>query len=816
MPQRGKAASPRRLGSNIPVNLAPGPNARTGSSSLFLIALAFCSGIGSFFLLPEVPPRWLFPGLCIAGVLAALRVRAARSVAAFAAGLCWAQVNSCSLLCHPFPERLVGQTLMVEGTIASLPSQVGRHQDDQSSRFLFQVDRLHADGSPAPFRGLVRLSWYRQVPRLLAGQRWQLAVRLKPPHGFVNPGGFDYERWLFQQGISATGHVRDFETARLLDPGPVSHRLARFRQLLRDRLDALGGTDASSPVARALVQALVLGERGALTPVQWEVFSRTGTSHLIAISGLHVGLVAGFAFFLGRWLWSRSARLVRLLAAPRAAALAALAAAIGYAALAGFAISTQRALVMLAVLLIALISGRTLRPASGLVLALAAVLIVDPSSVLSYGFWLSFGAVAVLLFALGRRLAPPHAVLRWGRAQWAVAVGLLPMLLLFFGRASLVAPVVNLVAVPLFGLLLPLVLLGALMALVSGWPWPLTPVLWLLEQGYRLLAWVADWPPAAMMLGGRETWVWAIAFAGVSLLLAPRGLPARWLGLVLLLPLAVARPPAPAFGDAQVTLLDVGQGLSVVVRTARHALVYDLGPRYPSGFETGSAVVVPYLRELGVQRLDGLIVSHADRDHSGGLHGLLDAIPVARLLSGEPGELADRGGSIDLPVEPCRRGQHWRWDGVAFEVLHPGDRPSGGQWGGNDASCVLRISSDGASALLTGDIAAGVEGLLVDALGDRLQADVLVAAHHGSSTSSSAAFLAAVDPDWVLYSAGFANRFGFPATEVQARVQAQGARTANTAAAGALRLVLPATGAIQEPVRWRHADARIWRHRPLP
>jgi competence protein ComEC len=795
---------------------------------LFGAALGFCGGVGIYYLLPELPPPWLFPAVCAAWLVAALRLRAALPIAAFAAGLCWAQVNNCKLLCDPFPETLVGQTVLIEGSIASLPVQT-----DQSVRFLFRVDRLRADGTLVPFRGLVRLSWYRQAPPLLAGQRWQLAVRLKPPHGFVNPGGFDYERWLFQQGISATGHVRDVDGAQLLDQGPVSDRLTRLRQRLRDRLDAVSEVGAPESAAGALVQALVLGERGALRPAQWEVFSRTGTSHLIAISGLHVGLVAGFAFFLGRWLWSRSARLIRVLAAPRAGALAALAAAVGYAALAGFAISTQRALVMLAVLLLALVAGRTLRPMSGLVLALAAVLLVDPNSVLSYGFWLSFGAVAVLLYALGRRLAPARAVLRWGRAQWAVAVGLLPMLLLFFGRASLVAPLVNLIAVPLFGLLLPLVLLGALAALVSGWQWPLAPALWFLDHGYRLLAWVADWPLAAMTLGGRSFLVWTLAFAGASLLLAPRGLPARWLGLVLLLPLAVARPPAPAPGDAHLTLLDVGQGLSVVVRTAHHALVYDLGPRYPSGFETGSAVVVPYLREVGVQRLDRVIISHADRDHSGGLHGLLDAMPVDRLFSGEPSALAkpgqsDLGRSSHLVAEHCHSGQRWHWDGVDFEILHPHHRPNhrpnhrpgdglaDGQWTGNDASCVLRIASGGASALLTGDIGSAVESRLVQTLGARLAADVLVAAHHGSTTSSSAAFLQAVDPDWVLYSSGFANRFGFPAAEVHARVTALGARTANTADSGALRLVLPAAGPVQAPVRWRAADARIWRHRPRP
>jgi competence protein ComEC len=284
-------------------------------------------------------------------------------------------------------------------------------------------------------------------------------------------------------------------------------------------------------------------------------------------------------------------------------------------------------------------TGRTLRPASALLLALLAVLLLDPTSLLSYGFWLSFGAVAVLLYALGRRLAPARAVWRWGRAQWAVALGLLPMLLMLFGRASLVAPVVNLVAVPLFGVILPLVLIAAVAALLFSWNWPLAMVGLLLDQCYALLAAIATLPAASMTLGGRAGWVWGSAFCGVLLLLAPRGLPARWLGLVLLLPLVLMRPPAPAPGEARFTLLDVGQGLAAVVRTHAHTLVYDLGPRYPSGFETGSAVVAPYLREIGVRRVDLLVASHADQDHVGGLRGLLGAMDVAKVVSGEPEEL---------------------------------------------------------------------------------------------------------------------------------------------------------------------------------
>ncbi|MBK1629947.1 DNA internalization-related competence protein ComEC/Rec2 [Thiohalocapsa halophila] len=790
--EAGPVATPRRL--------SPTP-----------VALAFATGCGGFAALPRLPGPWL-PWL-LAGVASVLLLAAAGwrrrlpvalapalLVSLVAAGALWAYLDACRVLCSPFPEQRVNQTLVAVGRVASLPQDKG-----YAERFLFRIERLRADGEPLGFRGLVRLSWYRERPALRVGQRWRLSLRLKPPHGFVNPGGFDYEGWLFQRGIAATGHVRDPEAAVRLTAGPGPYRLDHWRQALRDRLAAL----LPEGPAAALVPALVLGDRGGLTPAQWEVFSRTGTSHLIAISGLHVGLVAGAVLLAVRWSWSRFPRLTRRLAAPRAAAGVALLAAAGYAALAGFSISTQRALAMLAVVLVAAMLGRTLRPWSGLALALLAVLLLDPASVLSYGFWLSFAAVAMLLYALSQRLAPPFALVRWGRAQWAVAVGLLPLLLFFFARASLVAPAVNLVLVPLFGLLLPVVLLFAGLALAGDWPWALWPVAVVLDAGYALLAAIAGWELAGVTLGGRALWVWLAAGGGALLLLAPRGVPARWLGLVLLLPLAAARPPAPPPGAAQLTMLDVGQGLAVVVRTAGHTLVYDMGVGWPSGFNTGTVVVAPYLRHRGVGGVDIAMVSHADQDHAGGLEGLAADLPVRRVLSGEPQALDAPAG---VAAEACRAGDHWRWDGVEFRVLHP----SGPAQEGNDASCVLHVAAGGASVLLTGDIEAGVEAALVAAVPGALAADVLLASHHGSDSSSTAAFLRAVDPDWVWFSAGYANRFGFPSADVVARVRALGAAAASTATDGGVTLRLPAQPGPLVPTGAREVRQRLWRHRPRP
>ncbi len=790
-------------------------------------ALAFALGVGAFHLLVDpVPWAWLAApaaGLALATWAWRGRRRVLTLVAwALLVGLAWAQYRACPVLCHPFPEPYTRAELTLEGRIASLPAPLGGGR-----RFLFQVETTRAGEAPVAFAGLSRLTWYDDPPLLSVGERWRLVARLKPPHGFANPGGFDLERWLFEQGISATGSVKSGGDHQRLDPGPGPYWIDRLRERLNDHIAA---QLAGSP-ALGLVQALTLGERSAMPQAQWEAMTRVGISHLVAISGVNVGLAAGFVYFLVRWLWTLSPRLCLALAANRAGALGGLAGALAYSALAGFAVSTQRALVMLAVLLAALFWGRTPRPFAALTLALALVLVLDPQSVLSYGFWLSFGAVAVLMLALDARPlawgrgqagdldAPAWAragarVWRlWGAPQWAVAVGLLPALLLLFGRVSVISPLANLVAVPLFALLLPVVLGAVALSLIQGlipWSGLGQPLTWVAQGLSGFLAAVealAAQPWATETISARPAWVWVAAFAGALLLLAPRGLPGRALGLLALLPLALVRPPVPQPGEVWFRLLDVGQGLAAVVRTRGHTLVFDTGPAFAGGFNTGSAVVLPWLREAGVGRIDALILSHADLDHAGGLAGLVGAIPIGRLLSGEPDQIQAPG------VEPCRAGDGWDWDGVGFALLHP-DRDG---LTGNDASCILRVATGGSAVLLTGDAGAGVEVALAQRLGTGLRSDLLVAGHHGSDTSSAAPFLAAVAPRWVLYSAGFANRYGLPTPKVRARVIAQGASLGigelETAALGAIAFRLDPVMGLRGPT-WDRRRLRLWTHRP--
>ncbi len=771
-----------------PAGCRPPPDALpTGWASPLSAALGFALGVCLFFIASEPPPAWLL-GLAAAGMAwLAWHWAPARPLCWLLVGLLWAQFRACDLLCHPFPADLARVDLRLEGRVASLPES-----KSGGTRFQFRVERAWRGEEALGFTGLVRLTW-RGAPPLRVGEARALGVRLKPPHGFANPGGFDYERWLFQQGIVATGYVRDGGDLGLLNPGAGYYWIDRWRQGLSERL---GRALAGSPAA-GLVQALVLGEDTEVTPDQWEVLTRTGVNHLVSISGLHVGLVAASLFFLTRWSWSRSPWLVARLAAPRAGALGGLVAALIYSALAGFAVCTQRSLIMLSVVLVALLWSRTPRPWTGLTFALAAVLLLDPTEALSYGLWLSFGGVAALIYGLGNRLALEGLWRRWGQAQWVATLGFLPLLLLLFSRASMVSPMVNLVAIPLFGLLLPLVLIAAALLLITGIA---TPLVWTAA----LLAWLLDgltaiaaWPWASVGIGARPDWAWVAAFGGALLLLAPRGLPGRWLGLPLLLPLGLLTPPAPATGEAWLRLLDVGQGLSAVIRTAHHVLVFDTGPAFLGGFNTGEAVVVPYLREQGVRRIDTLVLSHADQDHVGGFPGLAAQLPIDRILAGEPGEMADPR------AEPCLAGQGWTWDGVDFAVLYPFQAGLEG----NDSSCVLRVATQGASLLVPGDLGQAPERQLARRGG--LTTPLLVAGHHGSNTSSSREFLAAVTPVWVLYASGFANRFGFPSARVRERVAAVGARELNTAEAGAIGFVLTAAG-LEGPDLYREAHPRLW------
>jgi competence protein ComEC len=752
--------------------------------------LAFVCGGITVQTLPELPSPLPLAGIAAAAL--ALFLCRRLLACALLLGFVWASAFALLRLDDELPRDLEGRDIIVEGTIASLPEPNAR-----GVRFEFEVGRIISP-EDARIPAHLRLTWYDAARTLRAGERWRLSVRLKRPHGMLNPGGMDYELWLFSRNIRALGYVRESPGNALL--GPAHPWLpGAWRQALSDRIHGvLGGSPFDG-----VIQALVMGADDAITPAQWEVLRRTGTAHLIAISGSHISLIALLAYGLA----ARFAALLQVMRwpPPALAAVAAVAAAAGYSALTGFAIPTRRALIMITIAMGGIIAQRHLRPAHTLALALAAVVLLDPLAVTSPGFWLSFLAVGFILYLLTGRLRRAGLLSGLAWTNWATSLGLAPVLLFFFGQISLVSPLANLFAVPVLGLTItPLALFSALALLV--WPEAGKVLMGLTETlvawAWQALEWLsglswAQWQHAAPPFPAA-----LLAALGTAVLMIPRGIPGRWLGLFLLLPAATHAPEPPPEGGYRLTVLDVGQALASVVETRAHTLVFDTGARLGDGFDMGTAVLEPYLRSRGISAIDTLVVSHGDNDHIGGAAALLRRFPVEAALSSVPDRLPHPG------AKDCQAGQAWEWDGVKFEMLWP---PALSGVKDNDASCVLKVSAPQGSALLTGDIERGAEASLVVRYGAALASTVLVAPHHGSKTSSSPEFLSEVRPATVLVSAGYRNRWGFPSPQVMERYRRFGIEVFDTASGGALTVQPRDNGAESEIRAYRLSHRRYWR-----
>lgn len=773
---------------------------------MIALALAVLSGSLCLQLSPQLPALPLCALLLLCALILAYWPRS-RLISAYLIGFLWAALLAGGRLSADLPVALERQDLPVQGAISSLPEVDGR-----ATRFLFTLAAAPNDPGWRRKSRTVRLSWY-DAPTLQAGQGWQLNLRLKRRHGFHNPGGFDYEGWLLQHSISATGYVRNQESNQAWPSANADDPLI----LLRNHVDQRLHTALAGVAQPGLLRALMIGAADGIPADQWDVFRATGTSHLVAISGMHISLVAGLGFALMRKLWSRSQTLTSWFAAPRAAAVAAMVLATLYAVIAGFGIPTRRAWIMVLVLLSGILLGRPTRPAHSLALAALAVLVFDPFAVLSPGFWLSFVAVTIIFMRLlPRHIEQPNLMQRMGFAtrqlihlQWALSLGLLPLTLLLFGQWGWVAPFANLLAVPWTTLLMmPLVFAGLALVyclpslahalfLAAGWSAEL------MDAGLRALAVL---PGTRLGMPSVPVGVTALACAGVALLLLPRGTPQRGLGWLALLPLLTATPARPETGTAWFTLLDVGQGLSAVIQTRAHTLVFDAGPRFSADFDAGAAVVIPFLSARGIRHVDTLIVSHADNDHLGGAASVDARAPAFKVLSSVPQAIDWRYS------QRCVAGQEWRWEGVQFRILHPSATPSTNTE--NNNSCVLQIeAANGERLLLPGDIEAAAERELIATYGDRLQSQILVAPHHGSRTSSTAAFIAAVAPADVLIPAGYRNRYHFPHPTVSARYQQFGVRQWQTGLSGALQLRLGDATTPPLPLPERLRSRHYWHTR---
>lgn len=808
-----------------------------------LIALSFLAGILLCYALPSFPqPWWSLTIVPLIGI--GLWWPRWRFLWFIPVGFMWMLWHSLAILSQQLPVGAEGKNIAVVGRLIGLPKQKYHKQTSEYHwQFDFQVEQGVKQALIPSFPRRLRLNWY-EPPADLAlqpGQQWQLQVRLKPPRSNLNPHTHDYSATLFANRIRARGYVY----IRGSPPRLLNDRLNWYSfnhwgmQLdrLRYRIALQLQTLLAGYTSQGTLIALAIGERQWLDHTDYRVLRDSGTAHLIAISGLHIGIIAGFGYFLGSFAWRRSTHAMLWLPVPRFAALIAITFAVFYAFLAGFSVPTQRALVMIVVFMFGHLFGYYLGIGQRIALALFIVLLLQPLSVISAGFWLSFSAVSILAFAFSQRRLDTEGWPAWLGAKaatttestqvtvrsrrtlvdtirtWVVSIwysqsvvvlGLAPLTLFWFGQVPLLGFVANLLAIPVVTLVVvPLVLLG-------------TTLLWLLpivaEAILRYTATATDLLLYSLTYFAQPwhtltlpSWVYLSGMLGVLLVLSP--LPKHHLRLWLLsavycLPLFFYQPARPAWQQAQFTLLDVGQGLASVIRTRHHTLVYDTGAQFRTGFNFGAAVVVPFLRGEGVHEIDTLLVSHRDTDHAGGAFSVLESLAVTQILTSAPHYFADYSN-----VVACQAGQRWQWDGVVFEILHPEPDCVGNR---NDCSCVLRVSTGEQQLLLTGDIGTEVEHDLVRHYRNgELHADVLVAPHHGSKYASSSEFIAAVQPQYVLFSTNYHNQWGFPRWETRLRYQAQSVKMLSTPDTGAIHFLFsPEQLSAPELTRQRHR--RYW------
>ncbi|WP_231591662.1 DNA internalization-related competence protein ComEC/Rec2 [Cellvibrio sp. pealriver] len=765
---------------------------------LFSLSVIICS------VLPALPPLWclliLLPAACL------LRWRYGSYCLALLLGCGWGIYSGHKLLAMQLADEWVGQDLLVSGSIQGLPEK-----DERRVRFNFRVTAVStASGTSIPiasFPQKLQLSWYQYrrdqqsiaIPEILIADQWQLRVRLKRPRGFVNPAGFDYQAWLLRQGIGATGYVVEHtQNHRMLNSDSpflwddwIDQQRYELQQWIVDR---------SHSSERGILVALLIGDSALVEKDQWLRMQQTGTSHLIAISGLHVGFLAIFGFYIGLWLGKCIQLLWHSCPSLMIAWLCAIGCAGFYSALAGFNIPTIRTLIMLALFYSACLWRRSVRVVDIFCFALAIVVVLDPLAVFDMGFWLSFGAVALLLFYFsGRRVNKPDASQWHGysvgnvlsgfiRSQWVMFIGLIVPLSLLVSSISLVAPLANAIAIPLITFfVVPLLLVGAALKDSALWLSNFllgssgTALEWLSFVLQKILDITGDYAspivafsPALSLLIG----------LGCLVLLMPKGLFPGGIGWGALaigatLSFMLEQPNRP---DLKVSIMDVGQGTAVIVQVKDKVLLYDTGPKFTDSFDAGSAILAPYLYSQGVTHVDVLVVSHSDMDHAGGMSGLLEKVSAEKILLSEILKF-DANKHMPPSVFNCHGEPAWTWGGVTFEFL---PLVISSYTSDNNKSCVLLIRYGDQYVLLPGDIETRVENQLLDEQKIPQNLTLLLAAHHGSRTSSGVRFVNFTKPEYVVYSAGYRSQHGHPHPTIQERFQIQQSRGFNTAESGAL------------------------------
>ncbi|HBR98669.1 MAG TPA: DNA internalization-related competence protein ComEC/Rec2 [Gammaproteobacteria bacterium] len=754
--------------------------------------IVFLAAMMLVFSSPILPSLWVL--CCILATTLCVAAKRARYLVVFLAGLIWAGWHGEVFVSRTLAPEFYGVDLQIIGRITDIPRQNG-----QVTRFHLQVERIVTPDYPSPFPKHLRLSWYQHAPPLRLGDVWTFSVRLKPNRGLMNPGGFDLERWLFSQGIHASGYVRDKLPFTRHDSHP--HWQHRWRDAVLQRLEAA----SLPPVVLAMSRALVLGDGGGLSRDQRQAFRLTGTSHLLVISGLHVSLVAMFCWGLGALLWRAVAWFwPPPLSREWMAAGVSLIGACLYASVAGFTVPVLRALIMLLVYLWYRCGRRHMPFSHPYFIALLCVLLLQPLSPMGAGFWLSFGAVAVIYFLLTRLRFVVSSVWHWLGWHALLSVGLMPLSVLFFGFWSPLTMVANAYAVPLVSLVVvPAVLVGvvALMLWENAGAWILSVIGSVFSGLLSSLQWLATQTDLHYWVAGASGLGIGLLMLAVFVALLPPAMRLTGLAVPLAAMVFWPDPERPPAGDFDVSVIDVGQGLAVLVETQSHRLLFDTGGRFSRHFSVAAVSVVPYLRHRGVSRLDTVVISHPDSDHAAGLAAVRDAVAVDSVVT--HAVFDDR---VDADAH-CRRGDTWDWDGVRFTFINRSDPAYAGT---NDHSCVLLIESGVSRVLLPGDIERPAEDELL-ASGIRGPLSLIVAPHHGSRSSSTPAFVDALRPHAVVYAAGFANRFGFPHAAVQARYRAIGAEAYRSDADGLVRFAFTPQGQRGGATRYRDAHVQFWR-----
>lgn len=777
--------------------------------------ILFSLGIILASLLPDLPPASialsLFFFMPVIGFFIREKFPAFILLSALACGFCFGVLSGHTLLALQLSEELVGQDLVIEGQVVDLPQENNRRQ-----LFTFKVAQAYFPYHPESvfknFPDKVNISSYTDL-RVKTGEQWRLTVKLKRPRGFVNPGGFDYQISLLRRGVGATGYIRQGENILLQKQPRFSMDVLRYE--LQQWL-----IEKSHSQQKGILVALLVGDTSLVDKEHWGEMIKTGTNHLIAISGLHLGFFAIVGFYLGNLI----GRFVQLTWHKYPSMLSgyvfSVALTLFYSLVAGFNIPTIRTLIMLAVVQLALLFRRSFRARDTLLIALVLVLIYDPWAAYDIGFWLSFSAVTVLIFCfagrissvrhLGLTFAGKRNLFIFIKSQWIMFIGLLIPLAIFVHTSSLLAPPANFIAIPAITFfVVPCLILSALChftfpnlegIFLHAAEWGISVVHeWL---NYLLVAGDGKFNP----LINFNSWSIGFAVLSVFLILLPRGLGNKFVGfsgLVIALLLPLKQLP-----DLQMLVFDVGQGTAVFIRTPKHQMLYDTGPVYTENFDAGSGIIVPYLQGLGVKSLDALVVSHNDLDHSGGLAGVLAVTDVEHLWLGEPDKFQSE--KSNLQPQNCHEQEPWQWDQVSFRFVVWSVQANAKA---NNHSCVLMVEYKGHKILLTGDIEKEVERSLLDQ--ENLSpVEILFAPHHGSHSSSTAGFVAKLQPQRVIYSAGFNNQHGHPHADIQARYSAVGAVPFNTAYDGALEFIWQ--GDVANVTQYRQANRRYWFDRSAP